>query len=796
MKGYSSSIRTKLGLVVVAGVVPAVILASLASAWRETHRRVSDAESELSAIAEAIAVTLSLPLSQDQPRDVTRALGAVGRMPNVRYARVVDTRGALVAQFGIGIVLSSETPKTEQLSDKPFTELIRLRNHAFSVPVISGGRRVGRLDLVADVSEVGRGFWSAMRAAFLSATGAALLGLLIAMPILAVVTEPLRTLTAAMRRVRQDADFSRVENPGSRDETGILVESFNEMIGEIQTRDAKLESHRAGLEQAVRERTTELQIAKQAAEAANTAKTDFLAAMSHEIRTPMHGMLVTTELLQTTTLDDRQRRFAEMITKSGQSLLAIVNDILDLSKIEAGRMDLERIAMQPVAIAEDVAELFGPRAQAKGITIDVACADDVPEWITGDPIRLNQIVSNLVGNAIKFTQNGRVTIEVSVAPEYQPDAGNLRFIVSDTGIGIEPENLERIFEAFVQASQDTSRRFGGTGIGLAISRRLATAMGGTLTAESRVGEGSRFICSIPAAAVDAPVASTVPDGATELPSCTGMRVLAADDNPVNRAVLEASLARLGIEVVSVENGVQALDAFRTGRFDLVFMDCSMPVMDGYTAAREIRLFELHCGNTRAPTPIVALTAHVIGKSASDWQSSGMSDYLAKPFTLSGLTEVVLRWRKEPGDEAGPERSATDEPALSPPASMATALLDFDILDQIGQMDPDGRLLARLVRLYREQGSILGPKLVSMLEAGDRAETSRLAHALKSMSLSIGAQAVAEIVSDLEAAANLGAPIDGAAIAAEFTPTFEATLAALDGITRTKASAAKPGARQA
>ncbi len=779
MKGLVSSIRAKLCLVVIAGVVPAVMLASIASAWRETHRRVSDAESEFNAMADALAVTLSLPLSQDKPGDVTRALRAVGRMPGIRYARVLDTRGAVVTQFGAGIVLTSNSTTNDRLSGKPFTEIIRLRDHAFSVPVIAGGVSVGRLDLVADVSSVGSAFWSAIRAAVVSALAAAGLGLLIAMPILALVTEPLRTLAAAMRRVRQSADFSRVADPGACDETGVLVAAFNDMIDEIQARDAKLEGHRADLEQAVRDRTAELQIAKQSAEAANAAKTDFLAAMSHEIRTPMHGMLVTTELLQTTPLDDRQRRFAEMITKSGQSLLAIVNDILDLSKIEAGRMELERIPVQPAVIAEDAVQLFAARAEAKGIGLDMTSTSDVPEWIAADPVRLSQIISNLVGNAIKFTEEGRVSVDLSVAPRDAPDAGHLRLAVSDTGIGIEQANLERIFAAFEQAGQETSRRFGGTGIGLAISRRLAEAMGGTLTVESRTGEGSRFTCSIPAAAMDMRMTQPESPDAATVPSCEGMRVLAADDNPVNRVVLEASLARLGIEVLSVENGEQALDAFKAGRFDLVFMDCSMPVMDGYMATREIREFEARAGDARAATPIVALTAHVIGKGATAWQSAGMSDYLAKPFTLAALTEVVIRWRKAPGLETIGEALASEQPAHSDAAPTPADLLDFEVLDQIRQMDRDGKLLARLVRIFREQGDTLGPKLVAVLDAGDRSETGRLAHALKSMSVSIGARAVAEIVTELEAAANLGAPIDGAFVAAEFTRALEATFTALD-----------------
>lgn len=796
MQVYFSSIRAKLGLVVIAGIVSAVLLSSVTAEWRQTSRRVISAESEIDAIAEALAATLSSPLSQDDPQAVTRALRAVGRMPNIRYARVLDAQGRTIAQFGAGVVLKPASAAADRLAAKTFTEVLALRDHAFSVPVVSGGVRVGRLDLVADVSWLGREFRSGIVSAFISALFAAGLGFLIAMPILALVTQPLRTLTAAMQRVRRTADFSRVPDPGTSDETAMLVASFNEMLDEIRARDAKLESHRASLEQTVLDRTSELQIAKQAAEAANAAKTDFLAAMSHEIRTPMHGMLVTTELLQTTPLDDRQKRFAEMITKSGRNLLAIVNDILDLSKIEAGRMELEAIALHPQAIVEDVVQLFSARAEAKGIGLAFELTDGVPAWISGDPIRLSQIVSNLVSNAIKFTATGRVNIKLSLAPDGAPDAGNLRFAVSDTGIGIEPDRLDRVFQPFVQASQETSRHFGGTGIGLAICRRLAMAMGGTLTAESRIGEGSRFTCSIPVVAVDAPAAERTSADVPPAASCPGMRVLAADDNAVNRAVLESSLALIGIEVVSVENGAEAVEAFKSGGFDLVFMDCSMPVMDGYTAARQIRAIEARYGGTDSSTPIVALTAHVIGQSASAWKDAGMSDCLTKPFTLSGLTEVVMRWRRKPSEDAMAQTIRRDQPGASPPESTAAARLDMKIFDQIARMDRDGTLLARLVRLYREQGGTLGAKLIEVLDQGDRKEIGRLAHALKSMSLSLGAQAVSAIVSDLESTANHGGEIDAARAKAAFSRAYETTLVALDAVVQTRQAGAKAAARSA
>jgi signal transduction histidine kinase/DNA-binding LytR/AlgR family response regulator len=780
VKAYISSIRARLGLVVVAGVVPAVMLASLAAAWRETDRRVTAAEAELNTIGEALAATIALPLAQGQATDVIRALRAVGRMPNVRYARVKDTNGAVVAQFGVGVVMGGDHATRSSLKGLGLPELISLEDYAFTLPIISGGVRVGRLDVVADVAWLGAGFWSAIRAAILSAIAAATLGLLVAMPILALVIQPIRILTGAMRRIQKTADFSRVEMPARTYETGVLVSAFNEMLLKIQERDERLARYRAELEGAVRQRTAQLEVARQAAEAANAAKSDFLATMSHEIRTPMHGMLVTAELLQMTALNDQQRRFAELITKSGRSLLAIVNDILDLSKIEAGRMDLEAVPLEPAAIAEDVAQLFAARAQAKDLTLTTRIEAQVPAWILGDPVRLNQILSNLVGNAIKFTPAGGVEIRLSMAPPGAADSGQLRLEVADSGIGIAPENIDRIFDAFVQANGDTARRFGGTGIGLAICRRLAMAMGGTLRVESRLGKGSTFTCSIPVVAVPAPSARTSDAAMPSAPdrALAGLRVLAADDNPVNRTVLEASLARLGVALTSVTNGAEAVAAFEAGGFDLVLMDCGMPVMDGYEAARRMRAFERETG--RDPLPIVALTADVVGRGASGWRDAGMSDCLTKPFTLTGISDTLRRWC--PPARRGEADAASPAPAVvSAEAVAAEALFDREILDQVLAMDRGGVLAGKLARLFRDQGGKALPALQAAIAAGDMTEVARLAHFVKSMSLSIGASRVARIAARIELSAGAGDhqehPGEGAAVEA----AFAASLAALDAI---------------
>lgn len=786
MARHTSSIRDRLGLIVIAGVVLAVLLTSSLAAWRDTTQRIRDKEAELIAIADALAATLAVPVMNGRAADAARALSAIGRMPTIRYARVVDQRGGVLAQFGIGIVVAHEGIERARLGNVGLIEALWIKDHALSVPVISGGRQVGRLDIVADVSTLGTAFRQTLETALLTAMLAAGLGLVLALPLLNLVTRPILTLTETMRRVHSTGDFSIAVPRCGDDEAGLLVDAFNDMLREIRTRDERLAQHRAILEQEVRERTSELQVAKQVAEAASSAKSDFLASMSHEIRTPMHGMLAMTELLQSTSLDTRQQRFADMIQKSGRSLLAIVNDVLDLSKIEAGRMELEAVPVAPSVIADDVVQLFHERASGKGLALLATCAADVPAWISGDPVRLNQVLANLVSNAIKFTAEGSVTVELAMSA----DRKALLMSVRDTGIGIPGESLERIFDAFSQAEDSTTRRFGGTGIGLTICRRLIMAMGGTITIESELGKGSAFICSIPVVEVAAPAPQTSDSPTDAAISLAGIRVLAADDNAVNRAVIEGTLTRLGVEVEFAEDGEAAVAAFKRGRFDVVLMDCSMPVLDGFGASRRIREWERETGGT--PIPIVALTAHVIGSTAERWREAGMSGYLAKPFTLAQIAATLAQWTTP---TAGSRASDTGSPAASAaiaPAASAPAVIDAEVLGQILAMDKGGKLIGRLLALYRQQVPLILERLRIAIAAGDRAETAAQGHALKSASVSLGARHVAALADRIERQAQLESVLPGKAqieeIEAAFSLADEGLARVLAGQTRASTAA--------
>jgi signal transduction histidine kinase/CheY-like chemotaxis protein/HPt (histidine-containing phosphotransfer) domain-containing protein len=545
------------------------------------------------------------------------------------------------------------------------------------------------------------------------------------------VVGPIRAISGGFQNIQQDRleQVRPLPPPRTQDEISEMVRWFNAFLDNLQAR---------------RRSEEELRQAKEAAERANRSKGEFLANMSHEIRTPMNAVLGMTQLaLDARTLEER-RDFVLKASRAAQSLLGIINDILDISKIDAGKLKLEGVPLSLLEIAAGLKDVFEDTARDKRLELKLEVSPALPSVLSGDPLRLRQVLQNLVSNALKFTEAGQVAVRMEKVSEGDKSV-SCRFSVRDTGIGIAPEHLPHLFQSFFQTDSSITRRYGGTGLGLAISKRLVELMGGRIGVESEPGKGSCFWFEVPLARV---AASEVTASEPAPVLSPGSRVLLVEDNRLNQEVAVHFLRKAGLEVEVAAHGAEALERLPRGRYDVVLMDCQMPVMDGYEATRRIRALPGFSG-----LPIIAMTANALEGDFERSLAAGMNDHLSKPIDAPRLYRTLARWLTRPSGGEPPPR---EHPASEEPLTMKSPdPRHVNMEEALFNLDGDLGLYRRVVGMFLGDSQACWMRFQTALTAGDREASTRAIHTLKSLAASVGAETLRDHSKAVEAASKRG-----------------------------------------
>jgi signal transduction histidine kinase len=573
-------------------------------------------------VASVLASQIAQELQGGDPTQIQRSINAVSIFPRLDSATLRDQQGRVIAHY-------------QRIYARPADRLRASdggRGMDSTVPLIFAGRPLGtltvRVKLEAAASFLPR-YLALTGALFFAATALSLfLGRLLAKRLI----EPVDRLSLIMGEVAASGDLSRRVERIEDNEFGRLIDSFNALLNRLQANDRDL-----------RDTLQALVIARDGAEAANVQKSQFLANMSHEIRTPLNGVLAMTQVMALGELTSEQQGRLDIIRSSGEALLTILNDILDVSKIEAGMLELERVEFDAERLIRGAVGGFDGVAASKGLQLVLEISPDAAGPRLGDPARLRQILSNLISNALKFTPAG--TVRVSMEARREDGEDRLRLIVADSGIGMAADKLPLLFHKFTQLDASTTRRFGGTGLGLSICLELTERMGGLIWAESVEGEGSTFYVDVPLPRLAVAADQEREEDAFPEDQGAPLRVLAAEDNPTNQLVLSTILEIFGADLTMVENGRAAVEAWAGGQYDIILMDIQMPEMDGIAASRAIR--EAEAEDNRPRTPIIAVSANAMSHQVEEYLAAGMDGHVAKPIELGKLhaaLEAVLATR--------------------------------------------------------------------------------------------------------------------------------------------------------